>query len=82
MCRKNFLLLAGYYYYPQSGTDDWVGTYQTREEAEQLVSKEVEHDYFSRGPRKGQVKETRERYKVNGRVVDWYEIVDLDGWTK
>lgn len=31
---KPYLLIAGYQYYPNSGTGDWVGTFTTEEEAE------------------------------------------------
>lgn len=31
---KRFLLIAGVYYYPSEGTDDWIGCFETKEEAE------------------------------------------------
>jgi hypothetical protein len=31
---KPFLLIAGYDYYPGSGTSNWIATYDTKEEAE------------------------------------------------
>ena len=68
---KKFLLLAGVSYYPGIKTDDWIGCFATREEAENAVIKEP-WEY------KG---ETRYHLKINGRdYVDWYEIVDLDEW--
>lgn len=81
---KRFLLTAGDYYYPQSGTEDWVGIFATYEEASALISKTVEYDYFIQGPRKGQIKpgSKRELYKVGDRDVGWYEIVDLELWGK
>ena len=77
---KRYLLIAGYHYYPQSGTDDWVGCFETREEAEAKVVKTQEHELFSRGPRKGQIKSTSEYYSVDGNKRDWYEVVDLMEW--
>ena len=32
--KKYFLLIAGEYHYPCSGTSDWRGTFETNEEAE------------------------------------------------
>jgi hypothetical protein len=32
---KPYLLIAGYNYYPASGTSDWIGTFSTKEEAEE-----------------------------------------------
>jgi hypothetical protein len=29
---KKFLLLAGQHYYPGAGTQDWIGTFETKEE--------------------------------------------------
>ena len=79
---KRFLLTAGDNYYPQYGDEDWVGMFDTREDAEKLIRTEQEHDYYLRGPRKGQVKGTRHIYYVNGRRVDWYDIIDLENWTR
>lgn len=78
---KRYLLTAGDGYYPQSGDGDWVGLFDTREEAEALITADHEHEYFSRGPRKGQIKSTRVVNKVKGRQVDWYEIIDLENWS-
>lgn len=79
---KRFLLTAGDGYYPQAGSDDWVDMFDTREEAERLIRIEQEHDYFSKGPRKGQIRETRQVYFVNDKRVDWYEIIDLENWSR
>ena len=68
---KKFLLIASHDSYPGQGTNDWIGCFTTREEAENAVIKEP-WEY------KG---ETRYDKKINGRdYVDWYEIVDLDEW--
>jgi hypothetical protein len=77
---KKFLLIAGYSYYPDRGTGDWIGCYSSYEEANELVKFEEIDEYFLRGPRKGQTKETRQKLFVNGLERDWYEIVDLDEW--
>ena len=77
---KRFLLTAGDSYYPQSGDMDWVGIFETREEAEALISTKQEHEYFSRGPRKGQIKQSRTITSIHGKKVDWYEIIDLENW--
>lgn len=77
---KKFLLIAGSSYYPQAYTDDWIGCYATEEEAKSKVSIKETHEYFSKGPRKGEVKETRKHYEIDGCEVDWYDIVDLEEW--
>jgi hypothetical protein len=78
---KRYLLTAGYQYYPQSGDNDWVGMFDTAEEAERLIQRETVHEYFSRGPRKGQVKSYKEVLKILDREIDWYEIIDLQNWS-
>ena len=76
--------MAGDCYYPQSGTNDWVEVFETREEAEsKVVKKQGPHDLFSKGPRKGQIKREGEWYYYIGeRKYDWYEIVDLEEWIR
>lgn len=76
---KYYLLIAGYYY-PEHATGDWVSCYETREEALAQVSKVQIHSYFQKGPRKGQIKETRETYKIDDFKYDWYKVVDLRKW--
>jgi hypothetical protein len=50
--RKPFLLTAGAGYYPESGTGDWIGCYETKKEAlEQVEFKEI-HSYYSKGKTK------------------------------
>ena len=36
---KKFLLLAGQHYYPGAGTQDWIGTFETKEEAEKRLKR-------------------------------------------
>lgn len=83
---KPFLLIAGLNYYPQSGTSDWIGCYETREEAESMVKKILipKRVYLS-GPRKGQVRDDEKHidfyvYFIDGYERDWYEVVDLREW--
>jgi len=86
--RRPYLLIAGHGYYPQDGTKDWIGCYETKEEAESLMTREQQPlDTFSKGPRKGQVKPNQPVYYkyinyLTGIKYDWYEIVDLYEWTK
>ena len=77
---KRYLLIAGYYYYPKVGTANWVGCFETCEEAEAKVVRTQEHELFSRGPRKGQIKSTSEHYSIDGSNCDWYEVIDLMEW--
>ena len=77
---KKFLLIAGFGYYPGRGTDDWVDCFSSYEEAKSLIKEEEIHEYFSKGPRKGQIKETRIKLFVDGKERDWYDIVDLEEW--
>ena len=74
---KKFLLIAGDDYYPRGDTNDWIGCFATREEAENAIIKEP---YESKLSWEHESK-TRYRYKTNDTdYVDWYEIVDLDEW--
>lgn len=79
---KKFLLIAGDHYYPQARTEDWVGCFETYDDAKSMIEETHEDELFTKGPRKGQVKETRSilKLKSSGFKVDWYEIVDLDEW--
>lgn len=36
---KPFLLIAGYTYYPERGTGDWIDCFASREEAEKMVKR-------------------------------------------
>ncbi len=62
---KYFLLTAGDDYYPLVGTEDWIGTYASWDEA----SNEVES-----------VDELWCKYQIQGESYDWFEIVDLRDW--
>lgn len=77
---KKFLLIAGSYHYPQSYTDDWIGCFATREEAEAQIKFEETYEYYSKGTRKGEIKETYKKIFVNAQERDWYDIVDLEEW--
>ena len=82
---KPYLLIAGQQYYPDRADGDWIGCFESREEAESAVRTEKQTSLFLRGPLKGQVKEEWEEYRVKhpsygDHRVDWYEIVDLRDW--
>lgn len=66
--KKPYLLIAGGHYYPDKGTGDWIGCYETREEIENMITKKV-YDCC---------------YTINGSEdeYEWYEIVDLHKWTE
>lgn len=78
---KKYLLIAGHNYYPGRGTDDWKGTYETREEAEALITKkEPTYRVVTHGKKKGQtvIDNDRTGYTFNDSNYDWYEIVNLE----
>ena len=62
---KYFLLTAGDYHYPLMGTEDWIGTYASYDDAHDEV-KEVDELWC--------------KYKIKGERYDWFEIVDLRDW--
>ena len=61
--------MAGDFYYPQSGTYDWIDTFISKEDAENAVT--------TIPP---QTKNGTPKYKINDIEHDWYEIVDLNDW--
>ena len=77
---KKFLLIAGDNYYPQGGTEDWIGCFETYEEAKSQVKIEQVHVYYLRGPRMGEIKETHTKCIINGHEQDWYNIINLQEW--
>ena len=44
---KTYLLIAGYNYYPDRGTGDWIACYNTKEEATEVMNamKNADDDY-------------------------------------
>lgn len=42
---KPFLLIAGSNYYPDVGTEDWKGCFETKEKAEQYLKKIGKYDW-------------------------------------
>ena len=62
---KRYLLIRGSWYYPRSRTRDWVGCYETEEEAQAALTTEFEKDDHSR--------EFEDEYM-------WSTIVDLYQW--
>jgi len=80
MTEKYFLLIAGLYYYPQTGTEDWIGTYSSQEDAEKEI-KTIEHTRtITKGKRKGEKELEYTRYQIKDSEYDWYEIIDLRDW--
>lgn len=79
--KKPFLLIAGYGYYPSRGTEDWIGCYESYEEALSQVEIKTINIYYSRGPNKGNLQKTIENYIIKNNKLDWYDIVDLREWT-
>lgn len=63
---KYWLLIAGYTYYPDGGTSDWIETFHSLEEAKKVVQKPSEP--------------TTSSYQIYGSKYDWYDIVDLRKW--
>jgi hypothetical protein len=68
---KPYLLIAGDKYYPDRADGDWVGCYETREKAEEMMT-------YTSGAHSWQVAQ-HPRYGKNY-SVDWYEIIDLRKW--
>ena len=68
---KPFLLIANEGYYPGDGTSDWIGCFETREEAEaQITITNGSNEDFDLAFR------AKDRSIRSGR----YEIVDLREW--
>jgi hypothetical protein len=85
--KKPYLLIAGDCYYPSSDTGDWIGCFETYEEAKAQVEVKVTHEYYTKGKNKGEIRSTHETYVVKGLTYgdmkcDWYEIVNLREWTE
>lgn len=79
---KPYLLIAGGAYYPSAGTGDWIDCYSTAEEAKEQIEYIDHLQFFTKGKMKGQLKSNHITYKIEGRVFDWYEIIDLREWTE
>lgn len=81
---KYFLLTASDCYYPQGGTRDWIGCFDSYEEAKNKVQHlPIPLKRFVQGPRKGQIKPNqiqRHNFIINGTSYDTYEIIDLRDW--
>jgi len=77
---KTYLLIAGHNYYPEHGTGDWIKAFETEKDAEDVVETIEHHDFYTKGKNKGEIKSTFKRYKINDKIYDWYEIIDLKEW--
>ncbi len=73
---KPYLLIAGYQYYPAPGTDDWIGCFSTKEDAEEEVIEVVVPKYRNKKFGDGMVT----KWSIRDMEYDWYEIVDLREW--
>lgn len=83
--KKPYLLIAGDFIYPNGGTEDWVGCFETITDAESRVKRIELSSHYKSGKMKGKVKYKSTTYtilKLDGSIEyrDWYEIVDLRGW--
>lgn len=69
-------------YYPEGGTSDWIGCYETMEEAQSQITRIEDRQKITIGKNKGQ-DVVSHRYEIAGRtgIYDWYEIEDLRDWT-
>lgn len=78
---KPFLLMAGDNYYPSGGSQDWIGCYETLEEAQAQVSRIEENQVVTIGKSKGQINVIW-HYEIVGKTgkFDWYEVEDLRSW--
>ena len=81
--KKPYLLIAGDCY----DTGDWIGCFETYEEAKQQVEVKEIHQYYTKGKNKGEIKSTHKTYVVKDKTYghrncDWYQIVDLRKWTE
>lgn len=74
---KRFILTAGDKYYPSSGSGDWIESFDTREDAESVVTAIPPDDGESWPEWDNQT-----TYRIDGfaRHFDWYEIIDLSRW--
>lgn len=79
---KYYLLIAGYCYYPELGTGDWIGCFDTHQEAEKQVKEKQFFETITKGKDKGKQRETHKKYIVKSTEYDWYQIVDLMEWTR
>jgi hypothetical protein len=65
---KKFLLIAGDNYYPEAGTEDWIATLKTEEEAASEVTPKTSLDHWLGA------------WEIRGCHYDWYDIIDLREW--
>ena len=84
---KPYLLIAGDCLYPSAGTEDWIKCYESVAEAREKINHLDYPTFFISGKMKGQLKSNSIKYTISDsispdREYDWYEIVDLRGWTQ
>jgi len=71
---KYFLLIAGENYYPSPGTEDWIATFETKEEAR------AEVELKSKASQKGLHGHWLGEWEIRGCHYHWYDIIDLREW--
>lgn len=67
---KRFLLIAGDSYYPEAANGDWVGFFDSYDEAASTISEETDEDF--------NCSRFRITHKNVIKYADWWEIVDLE----
>ena len=78
LMKKPYLLIAGYAFYPETGTGDWIECFETYGEVINEVHTVVVPKYRS----KKFGDEMVSKYRIKGHDYDWYEIVDLNDWAE
>ena len=71
-------MTAGEQYYPSSGTDDWIGCFETYDEVINEVFSVVVPKFHSKKFGGGMVT----KYRIKGKDYDWYDVVDLRDWAE
>lgn len=67
--------MAGDNHYPEGGTSDWIGCYETMEEAQSKITT-IKNVQVIKGN-----EVVNYYYEIGTRTCDWYEIEDLRDWT-
>jgi hypothetical protein len=79
---KFYLLTMGYWYYPQRGDEDWIGTFCSREEAMDsftVITKE-QKAFNLDGVEYKKEPDIKYLHIDTNQMYDWYNIIDLKKW--
>ena len=68
---KLYLLTMGDIYYPSRGSEDWIDTFSSLEEARDSIT-EIANPHNKT--------ETAYMYIPTGEIYYWYEIINLNKW--